>query len=202
MSRLEWIFSGLLALAIVALVIAALIFWGPGGSVSLGSDDGSLTPQTAQSAYRLAEDAARQWSDDAQLLRAQASWPEGRTFAPSGANWGFLFTSSRQAANALFSVTGGQVRLVRTSDAGANPQPAHIEAWQVDSDAVLQQVMANGGQAFVDSRNRVILTMVLDATGQLQWQARLVDLENQEIFTMQLDPISGAIVATSSPGGE
>jgi hypothetical protein len=210
MNRLEWILSGLLALLVIVVAAMALVFWGLQqqqtntieGNGDTANAAGAEAGRTAQSAYGLALPVAQQWADDAQLLNARAVWPEENTFSPQGAEWGFHFYSRTQGATALISVTRGRASVVRSRETNRTLNPISVDGWQVDSTNVLETMMANGGRDIVNRHNRVSLSLSLDATEQLLWQAKLIDLEQQEMLTMDINPNNGTITAISVPETE
>ena len=209
MNRLEWLLSGLLGLLLIVVAVMAILFWGMRlGQGSAPLSGGSPLPavegvaHTAQSAYDVARAAAAEWADDAQLLSANSTWPAGTPFTPGAAGWGFQFYSAAQQSTALFAVSEEQVRLVRSGGSERAPEPLNVGGWLVDSPEVVQTVMANGGQEFIDNHGQASLTLTLNLVEEFQWRARLVDLETNEVVTIIVNPASGAASAPLLPEGE
>jgi hypothetical protein len=210
MNRFEWILSGLLAVLLVVAVVMLLLFWNeqrqeallPATAAGSSGSGQAATPEsgrTALSAYHLAQPVAQDWAEDARLLTASATWPAGQVFPAGAASWGLVFYSPGRPATALISVANREARLVRSSSTEKTPQPVDTENWQVDSPAVVEQLLSNGGQAFVDEHGQVSLALTLNTVGELSWQAKLVDTESFEAFTLQFDPITGTLLATPTP---
>lgn len=208
MSRLEWIISGLLGLVIVAVV--ATILWnlnsGPQTALpDLPADapvDNAATGRTAQEAYRLAQPVAQQWADDARLLSASATWPEGSSFTPDHTGWSMLFYSPGRSETGLISVSQGAARLLRNGPTDRALKPLEVINWQVDSPMVVEALMAQGGEEFLQTHNNATLSLTFSALDALQWQAQLIAREQRTVLTVEIDPISGAVTASNLPEGE
>lgn len=209
MSRLEWVLSGLLALLIVVIAVMMLLFWNlnrrqetalpaaPDGGPAETTPAGS----TAQEAYRLAQPVAHEWADDARLLSASATWREGAAFTPANAGWSLLFYSPGRSETALISASEGAARLLRSSATERSLEPLDVGKWQMDSPAVVETVMAHGGEEFLQMHNQATLSLTFSALDALQWQAQLIDREQQTMLTIEIDPGSGAVTATVLPEG-
>lgn len=206
MSRIEWILSGLVALLFIAVIGVALVIWNaqnPPGTIPAA--DGAGDPSqgevdhTAQSAYELALPVARDWAEDAQLLSARATWTQETGFQPATAEWGFLFHSASRQESSLISVTGAAARLVRSASSTRAPAVVDVSNWQVDSPDVLENVLENGGQEFIDSHQKVTLMLGLEATDRLRWQARLFDQDTNDMHIVEVDPVYGTANIISQP---
>lgn len=214
MSRLEWVLSGLLALLIIVIAVMMLLFWNlnrqqsalPAASEETSSEEAAedvqATASTAQEAYELAQPTAQTWAEDARLLSASATWAESASFMTEDAGWSLLFYSPERSETGLVSVSNGQARLLRNSATNRSLLPLSLENWQVDSPAVIETLMAHGGEEFVQMHNQATLSLTFNALDALQWQAQLIDREQQTILTVEIDPISGAVTTIKSPEGE
>lgn len=214
MSRLEWVLSGILALLIIVIAVMMLLFWNlnrqqsalPAApeEASAGQEmaEVTTTASTAQEAYELAHPTAQAWAEDARLLSASATWAEGASFTTEDAGWSLLFYSPERSETGLVSVSKGRARLLRNSATNRSLLPLSLENWQVDSPAVIDTLMAHGGEEFVQMHNQATLSLTFNALDALQWQAQLIDREQQTILTVEIDPISGAVTTINSPEGE
>ena len=72
--------------------------------------------------------------------------------------------------------------------------PAPLDGWQIDSPTVVEQLLAAGGQAFIDEYDEVSLKVTLDATGTLVWEGTLIAADAQKLFRRQMDPATGQII--------
>lgn len=206
MSRLQWFISGLLGLLIVAGV-AAVMFFSVERGANAGSQDDILALEdnghSARSAYKVAAATAREWTSDAQLLSATASWPAGSApFAPGAAGWGFQFYSAAQQSTALIAVSDGQARIVRSNKTTTDLAPLNIDGWLVDSPQIIESVMGEGGQQFLEHNNAAALILTLNLVDQFQWKARLIDAESNKRFQMTIDPTSGVASVPITPTGQ
>lgn len=205
MSRIEWFISALLGLLIV-VAVAAVMFLNTGANASRsdGSDaanDGS--GHSARSAYDVAAATAQQWATDARLLSATASWPAGSApFTPRAAGWGFQFYSPAQQSTALIAVSGDQGRVVRSSKTATSLAPLSIDGWLVDSPQIIEVVMAEGGEHFVQQNKAASLSLSLNLLDQFQWKARLIDTESNESFQMTINPTNGVASTSITPTGQ
>lgn len=207
MSRLEWIISGLLGLTIVAAV-AGFVFWTTArGQTDTHVDAGSPAMDgnaghSAMQAYDMALTAAGAWAADAQLLSASATWPAGSSFATGVANWGFRFYSHSETRSALYAVNGNEARQVRVAPAQEDVAPLSPDGWLLDSPEVVDIILRNGGKEFLNGAGAPSLTLTLDLVEQFQWQARVIDMETNEVFSMTVNPTSGAASAPILPAGD
>lgn len=206
MSRLEWVISGFLGL-IILIAIGGFLLWGMGYSNNALAQDASelplssTTPLHAREAYALALREAQTWASDSQLLMANATWPAHEAVQVGAPSWGFRFYSATKQSSALFIVSEGSARLLRSTASTAFLTPLNADAWLIDSDAVIESVMSNGGQAFVAGHSNPDLTLTLNLLEGFEWDARLTDTGTKETFTITVDPASGAIGANSTPAG-
>ncbi|MFW5941254.1 MAG: hypothetical protein ACOCXI_05610 [Chloroflexota bacterium] len=218
MNRLEWVLSGLLALLIVVIAVMMLLFWNlnrqqtalpeapaanPAQEMGQTAAEASPPAHTAREAYALAQPVAQEWAEDAQLVSASATWPEGATLAPENAGWSLMFYSPGRSETGLVSVSGNAARLLRNSATNRSLQPRNLDRWQTDSPAVVEALMDNGGEEFLQTHNQATLSLTFNALDALQWQAQLIDREQGTVLTVEIDPGSGVVTAIITPeGGE
>lgn len=207
MSRLEWIISGLLGLVIV-VALSGIVFWTMArdqaataqvnAAASAAQQPGG---QTAQEAYDMALNVARDWSSDVQLLSASATWPAGASFVSGEASWGFQFYSPAAQSTALIAVDGARARRLRSGPTESSVAPLNVEGWLVDSPQAVEIMMNNGGEQFLQQAGPSSLILTLNLVNQFQWQAKLIDTQTKEVLSMTVDPTSGAASAPNLPTG-
>ncbi|MCB8979550.1 MAG: hypothetical protein H6657_19240 [Ardenticatenaceae bacterium] len=126
MNRLEWILGIILVVLLVVVGVLSLTLWfrndrtavpnsGPAANsatiIAQRADDIAPTPlydgRSAIVAYASALKAAQAWQTDAQLMQAQATWPQGSTpdqLLRGEESWGFTFYSPSSQRIGVFSV--------------------------------------------------------------------------------------------------
>ncbi|MCI0397755.1 MAG: hypothetical protein L0332_28515 [Chloroflexi bacterium] len=192
MSRTEWILGGVLALLVLVVAAAVLIFWffrdQPADAVN-----NPMNP-TAMGAYELAEPLARQWAGDAQFVSARATWQSASGFDPEVASWSFTFYSPAAMATALISVTGDQATLIRSQPASRVLEPGAPEEWVVDSPAAVETLLANGGQSFVDEQGSATLVLALNLNDQPVWTGTFINEQSRRTLQLRLDARNGELL--------
>ena len=136
MSRLEWILGIVLLVLLVVVIGLALSLWlgpetniasplsGPEAAAAGYADDiaptRSTPQQTAKNAYVSAQKAAQGWQEDAVLVSATATWPQGVRPCIRARDLGvyFLFTIQRDNGRCFCVSKRGQ--LIATGHATAN----------------------------------------------------------------------------------
>jgi hypothetical protein len=199
MSRSESILTAFLGVLVLAVVVAFFYFWSgrhEDGTVSRVATQpaSDVLPSTAQSAYGEAVPVARAWASDAVLLHARGNWPVGTTFLPDRGSWNFLFFSPSRQMVALVVAGGSEAKIVSQNETREHYQPAAIDNWQVDSPDIVEQLLANGGEAFLEEHGEVSLALSLNATDHLLWMATLNATNDNKLFRLRIDPANGRII--------
>lgn len=200
MNRLEWILTGLLAVLVIAVLALFLLFWSEqqqieninrqvAAAATVAEERG-----TAKSAYEVVAPAAHNWAEDAVLLNTRGNWPAGTSFAPEQGSWSFLFYSPQQRAVALIATEGDRAEVVSENQTTERFNPESTAGWQTDSPAVVEQLLANGGQAFIEQHGEVSLIVSLNAMKGLVWTATLNATNADKLFRLQIDPTNGQII--------
>ena len=200
MTRIEWILAGLLGILVVVVGALLVVFWRQQQNTvfedSATEHSISAASSTAKSAYAQAEPAARKWASDARLVSASGAW-QPNSFAPDGGTWGFLFYSEREAATLLISVRDQEAVLIGPAPSDLREAPADLTHWTADSPAVVDSVLNDGGQSFIDSHGEVELALTLDASQELLWRATLLAPETGERVEMVVSPATGQVLSGS-----
>ncbi|WP_420630387.1 hypothetical protein [Candidatus Leptofilum sp.] len=222
MNRLEWILGIILVVLLVVVAVLSLTFWfrndrtavpapsfNSATTIAQRADDIAPTPEydgrSAIIAYAAAQETALAWQPDAQILTAQATWPQGATaqqLREGETSWGFTFYSPSAQKIAVFSVVEDNVALVSEGDHQQTEPLLSASGWNLDSDEAIKAFLAGGGNRFLNEGGVATLTMALMASdieenGRLEWQISLFSLQTGQAFTMRLDATSGEILSTN-----
>lgn len=191
MRRLEWIIGGLLAIfLILGLGVAAIVFISP----PLIEEE-SPAEITALSAYNLALPIVRQWSADAALVNARATWQDGADFSLGQASWGFVFYSPSQASTLLVAVTNGQATRLNSRPIDQVPPLVSAGDWNIDSETAVRLLLNNGGSGFVNTHSGATFNLILNATqGQPVWEGAFIAQETGRTLHVRLDAGSGDVL--------
>ncbi len=222
MNRLEWILGIVLVVLLLVVAALSLTFWfrndrtavpAPAANsatiIAQRADDIAPTPaydgRSAIVAYAAAQNAAQAWQPDAQLLTAQATWPQGSTaeqLLKGEESWGFTFYSPAAQRIAVFSVVEDDASLVSQGDHQQTDPLLSASGWNLDSQEAIQTFMGQGGSRFLADQGVSTMTMALlasdtEGNGRLEWQVSLFSLQSGQAFTMRLDATSGEVLATN-----
>ena len=170
---------------------------GPGPLVPGRVYDVGETDQSARKLYPLADQAARSWQADAQLVSATANWPfvDLDHFSEPVA-WTFQFYSPGTQRIQVINIDGDQVGVLREA---LSPYPlpgVAVENWQLDSHQALKAWLNDGGGRFLSRHSVVDVTARLrhSEEGQLQWVVVGAVRGEQEIQLTRVDAASGQVV--------
>jgi hypothetical protein len=222
MNRLEWILGIVLVVLLLVVAVLSLTFWfrndrtavpQPASNsatiIAQRADDIAPTPQydgrSAIVAYAAAQNTAQEWQSDAQLLTAQATWPQGSTaeqLLKGEESWGFTFYSPAAERIAVFSVVEDTAAKVSEGDHQQTDPLLSVSGWNLDSQDAIEIFMAEGGNTFLAEQGVSTMTMALMASdaevnGRLEWQISLFSLQSGQAFTMRLDATSGEVLSTN-----
>lgn len=222
MNRLEWILGIILVVLLVVVAVLSLTFWFRNDRTAVSppsansatiiaqrADDIAPTPEydgrSAIVAYAAAQETAESWQPDAQILTAQATWPQGATaqeLRVGETSWGFTFYSPAAQKIAVFSVVEDNVALVSEGDHQQTDPLLSASGWNLDSDEAIKAFLAGGGNRFLNDSGVTTLTMALMASdieenGRLEWQISLFSTQTGQAFTMRLDATNGDILSTN-----
>lgn len=181
MSRIEWLLGGILALLLIIIVGLLVMWWhapaAPAQQVVQQPPPGAAgrDRNTAQTAFQIAEPAAREWSADAQLLAANASWPQ-QGWQMGAGNWTLTFYSAGKGATSLIRVSGNEAQLVNVNSASRQYQPASTDNWRIDSPDLINRLLATAAENEYGQIDAGSLLLSLHTNQGLQWEAIILEL--------------------------
>lgn len=187
---------GLLVVAVYGALVVVL-------AGVLRTDTSAKPGFTAKEAYPTAQEAARAWQGDAQLVSANASWRDlqPEELLEEEVSWGFTFFSPAARSIRIFSVTPEGAQGVESIDATPNTRVADVGLWQVDSPQVLTLFLDHHGRDFLAQHPDATVSLRLgpaEGSEPLVWLAFGISSADRSTLTVQVDPSSGE-VKTASP---
>jgi hypothetical protein len=141
---------------------------------------------TAKSLYPLAEEKAKGWREDAQLVSARGAWEQTAiNLVGQPVQWEYRFYSDASKLLYFVIVTpDGQVAGTQhLRPVYRPPAPLPVESWQVDSPAALTGWLNAGGGAFLGSRPGIQVAAQLSvrqAGANAQWTVVGYDPNNED----------------------
>lgn len=146
---------------------------------------------TAEEALSLAQEAARGWQGDAQLVGVSASWSRARreTLLAGPTGWSFVFYSPAAGEVRYVGVDGGGATLGRQFPAPTPPET--LEGWRFPAADALLVFLASGGERYLRERPGAAVHIHLGAeSGRAVWTVLAVE-GTQEPFFVCLDALTG-----------
>jgi hypothetical protein len=190
-----------LKLAIVGLVLLVAATYGVLAILLVYTSIGGAPDKpgfTAQEALPSAQEAARAWQEDAQLMSANASWrglpPE--ELLEEDVSWAFAFFSPGARSLRVFQVTTQGAEEAETMDANPNTKVVDAGLWQVDSGDVLCTFLDQGGRDFLQENPEATVTLRLGSTQDGDspvWLAMGISSADKNTIVVQVDPVNGAV---------
>ena len=209
--------SGLLSLACFSVILVGLLIvrFQPARATPAVAPGAVPGPQpthtvtfvqiTGLSQYQLAEAEALAWSPDAQLVSANANWPdvlsEGQIGEPG--QWTFRFYSPGRERLFIVKIEadGGLRGIEHIIRITLPPPVLGTGSWITDSPAALATWLDYGGAALI-RRNPGLEVLIqlrhLDDQPNPVWLVIGTDKRTQEIHIVVVDTIDGTVVSTSS----
>ena len=209
--------SGLLSLACVSVITIVMLILRtqPPAIASTPQEPvGTPGPQpthtvtfvevTGLSQYRLAEAAAMAWAEDAQLVGANADWPQildaGQVGEPT--KWAFRFYSPSKQR--LFFAVASPDKKLQTVEhivrVTLPPRPIEMEAWLIDSPTALATWLDYGGSEILRTNpglEVVIQLRTLSNQPNPVWMVIGFDKRTEETHITAIDASEGTVVTTS-----
>jgi hypothetical protein len=195
MRRSEWIIGGILGLVVVGVLVALLAYW-LNSRPEDPDDINNIENSTAFEAFDLAQPVAQQWSSDARLLTARASWQPQVDFRDGRSSWSMIFYSAAESATAVISVADGKAQMIRTRTQTENIQPGDLSNWQVDSPAAVTNILQQGGDDFMTLHAKVNLILTLDTQGSPTWRSTFLDTDSKQTFNLNITADTGEFTTT------
>ncbi len=211
MSRLEWILGILLVVLLVAVIGISALLWLrpsapelPEGLPPTAVSDLRPAPtsvyeeKTAKIALATAQRGIQDWHNDAVLLEATATWPQGvteETLRIGEANWAYTFYSAGSNAVALVTVRGDEATRISESAYALDAPPADVGSWNMDSQEALGLFLNEGGGQFLQDEGISTMIMKLSAaSGQMEWFLSLFANGSGRSFTMFINATTGDVL--------
>lgn len=217
MNRLEWTLGIILVVLLVVVAVFSLLLWfrpstttmtagssGSGAVISAQADQIAPTSvfvgQTAKVAFAAAQQVAINWQSDAALLNASATWPQGARASDlqtGQTTWSFTFYSVQGGATALIAVVENEATLLSNGRFQNTTPILAAGGWQVDSEAVINQFLSQGGETFIQDNGVTTMTMMLSTsneTGRIEWFISLFGEQTARWLEMRLDATSGEVL--------
>lgn len=208
MRKVEWVLGGFISILLLATVAyVAWWYWlAPMPSSSQHSDvrtqlaaRPAATPvvsgSTALAGFPLAETVALNWSSDAVLVSASATWPVGSDFSQGKAPWSYTFYAPELGKASLVTVAEGKATLVSESRTD-NPGTAIASAatWQVDSQKAVESLRQFGGDDFVAEHGQATAILTLAPGAPLRWEAVLFANGSGQSMNVMISAEDGSIL--------
>jgi hypothetical protein len=159
---------------------------------------------TAKALYPQAEELARAWQGDAQLIGVVATWvrPAEPDLLTTQANWAFYFYSP--ASGEMFLVTADESGMAGAPDTttGFSPVPIPPSAWPVDSAEALITFLDHGGRQFMNEQFVTTAQLRLSASlkpGKVVWMVAALSSTRRTAMSVVVDASTGMVDKASGP---
>jgi hypothetical protein len=191
MRRTDWLLAGLLALLIVAAVSILLLLRDRNEPVETIQE--VFHEPTAMNAYTSAEPVARKWAADAALYSITTALQSPLLQNNDFVNWDFTFYSPELHEAALLSINDSQVTLISTRSAQDIMQTGNLADWRVDSPAAIGQMMAVGGEEFLQQQGQATLVLALRSSPAFKWKGTLVNTGTHATLGLEISAENGEL---------
>lgn len=193
----------LLALATVLLAIMTALFisfvrsgttttpvYGPPPEVGAG--------KTAREAYQALLPWVQQWAPDTQLVAISASRLKNE--ARSG-GWSFQAYSATQGKLAIVLVQPDKIWVLREKNALYEQRTIDIDAWQVDSEQVLNRWWETRGASLwaYNAAHSLYMHLGERQDGKLVWQINVLNTEGELLESWEVDAQTGEALSGGIP---
>lgn len=205
-ARLDWLIGALLVVVVLLGALIGYLAWYRPAPLPIVNSSPLVeaTPvyigQTAQAGVNLAQDRARIWQADAQLLRVSATWPEGielEKMLSGREGWSYTYYSPTARTTAVVTVADDAVNFIPGREIDATVNPLDAASWLIDSNIAASIFFGNGGldlaQEIADPTLIMNLSFITDET-QAEWLISLFSEQRGTTFSMRVDANTGDIV--------
>ena len=216
MNRLEWSLGIILVILLIVVAVFSVLLWfrpdntpaagQPSSATIVAARANQIAPtplfagQTARVAFAAAQGEAAVWQNDATLLNASATWPQGASsqdLLTGETAWSFTFYSPQTDSSALISVIEDEAALLSTGSYNPTTPVLSAGGWQLDSGDIIKQFLDQGGEEFILTNGVTTLTMMLSTsndTGRIEWFVSLFGDQTLGSLTMRIDATSGEVL--------
>jgi hypothetical protein len=216
MNRLEWSLGIILVILLIVVAVFSVLLWfrpdnapqagQPSSATIVAARANQIAPtplfagQTARVAFAAAQGEATVWQNDATLLNASATWPQGASpqdLLTGETAWSFTFYSPQTDSSALISVIENEATLLSTGSYNPTTPVLSAGGWHLDSRDIIEQFLDQGGEEFILNNGVTTLTMMLSTsndTGRIEWFISLFGDQTLRSLTMRIDATSGEVL--------
>jgi len=193
----------LLGLAMILLAIVAALALGlakqSNGPVNPGKPPALGGTQTAQQAYAALQRWASKWANDTRTIAVSGSLSRDGL----GSGWTFQVYSPKTKKLAIVMVKEDEVTVVREQRALYPQQTMSIDAWKLDSEALLAHWWQERG--YVTWANPDAHTVYLNLSareqGLLSWKLSVINPEGDLLEFWEARADTGETIQVYKPGG-
>jgi hypothetical protein len=197
----------IIALIVVAVyaAVAALVSGSRGsGEAAAATRAVPLSPNAATTALELypqAEELARAWQGDAQLIGVVATWarPTETDLMTKQPTWAFYFHSGGTGEMYLVTADESGVQGAPDTTAGFAPVPIAPGQWKVDSSEALVRFLENGGREFLRDQFVTTAQVRLSASlspGKVVWMVAALSSTRRTAMSVLIDATTGTVDST------
>lgn len=187
---------------VVFVVLSQLISRAPAQSVALTAPPVRehhlpAVPHSAKSYYPRADQSARSWQGDAQLVSATSSWSFAQVDDFSEpVDWTYQFYSPGTQQLYVVSVGETEATTIVSSLSPYELPTVSIDRWSVDSNQALGTWLDYGGAQFLGKHSIVNVSARLrhNAQGGLEWSVAGLDADNEAVHMVRVDAASGQVI--------
>ncbi len=193
----------LLGLVTILLAIATVLFISfvqPGVSTTTmyGAPPELGSGKTAREAYQAVQPWAQQWASDTQFVAISASRlkTEGQS-----SGWSFQAYSPTQNKLAIVLVQPDKIWVLREKTALYKQRTIDIDAWQVDSDQVLNRWWETRGASLwaYNVAHSLYMHLRNREDGRLVWQINVLSTGGELLESWEVDARTGEALSGGGP---
>ncbi len=166
----------------------------------------SFVQITGLGQYPIAERAAKSWSEDAQLVSANANWPQilNKEQVGEPTTWNYRFYSPEERRLFFaFVAPDGQIQTIEHQvPITLPPKIIQLDDWSLDSGAALGLWLDYGGDELVRTNPGLELVVQLRTTNRSPnpvWMVVGWDERTNDLHIIAVDATAGGVVTTSPP---
>ena len=193
----------LLGLATVLLAIATALFISfirPGTSTTTmyGPPPELGGGKSAREAYQALQPWAQQWASDTQFVAISTSRLKSET---ESSGWSFQAYSAAQEKLAIVLVQPDKVWVLREKNALYKQRTIDIEAWQVDSEQVLNRWWRTRGASLwaYNVAHSLYIHLGERENGELVWQINVLSTEGELLESWEVSAQTGEALSGGIP---
>lgn len=200
MSRKQITILAMMALLVVCVYggLLAMAMDEPQGELATVPTSPPEVSCTAMEELSRAEEAARAWQSDVQLIGVSAAWrePTEAQLLSDQPAWSFQFFSP--STSQVYRVTVTEANVDGAPDAVLSDPPALVNpgAWQIDSPSALLLFLSNGGREFLANHHITTVRLRLSAAlspGRVVWLVAALSSTDRTGLSVLVDASTGEV---------